>query len=246
MKGCSPGCSSVCPPWMCAGSSDVGAGGRRCRFGRRVVLDPRDPVLRASHELQLPVGDLHRLAELRFPGRRALGDVHQPRGRREAGQRIVRRRVGRHVGGVDGDLEAAPLELAGRRESNRAAAEHGGATVAVGQRHVGGHRSGAPRQRHAGAAVAVVVDDGLGVEPGVAEDEPRRPVRAQADGVADDAVVADANQRQLHHRAARRTGGRTRRAGRAGAQPQPGQSQPAVGQQPASVHGAPTWSAPGR
>jgi hypothetical protein len=147
----------------------------------------------------------------------------------------------RNVGGVDRHREAAPLELAGRRHPDDAGAQHRRPPLGVRQRHVGGHRRRAPRQRHARAAVAVVVDDGLGVELAGLEDEARRPVRTQAHGLADDALGGDPHQRQRHHRPARHGRRRDdpRRPRRAGIQSETGEREPAVGQQPASVHGEP-------
>jgi hypothetical protein len=56
------------------------------------------------------------------------------------------------------------------------------------QRHVGGHRTGAPGERHTRAAMAVVVNDGLCVELVGSQDEAGITMRAEADGGPNDAI----------------------------------------------------------
>ncbi len=171
---------------------------------RRVVHDPADAVLRTREQLQTAIRDQHRLAKLRVPFRRAIGLVHETRRRREAGQRHVRRGIRWNGGGVNRDVEAAPLELARGGEADDARSHHRGATLGVRERHVRGHRAGAPRQRHARAAMPEVVNQCFRAEPVRFEDEAGWAMRAEADGRANHAIPRRIHHRQSDHRTPRR------------------------------------------
>ena len=168
-NGCSPGprTSRLRFGRRCAGSrspSNAPAAApaaltRRGVVGGVVTVDPVDAVVPAHHQLQLPVGDLGRAHELRVPGRCAPLVVDECRGRREARERHVRRRIRRHGHRVDRDLESAPLQLARRRQARRSAPDHSDPALARLLRHLGHHDAAAPAERHAGAGMAVVVDE---------------------------------------------------------------------------------------
>ena len=201
-NGCSPGPSMTRRPlqlrrqqsdWDCA----LAIRPRRLVVGRLVLLDPRNAVLR-SRPAAAGADTRSRAAcrHLRVPRGRAQLVVDEARRRRPAGQRHVRRRVGRHGRRIDRDVEAVPLQLARGGEADDARAEHRRFAFGMRQREIGGHRRRAPRQRHARAAVAEVVDERLAIELLGAQHEPGRPMRAQADGGADDAVPRYVDDRQ--------------------------------------------------
>src|SRR5262245_17913673 len=66
------------------------------------------------------------------------------------------------------------------------------------QRQIRGHGASAPGERHARAAVAVVVNQPLVIEAVGAEDEAGVAMRAQADRRSDDAVPRGDDRRQIH------------------------------------------------
>ncbi len=162
-----------------------------------VRVDPRDAVAAPNHQLQLLVGNLGGTAKLRVPPGCPQIGVDQPRGRREAGQRLVRGGVRRHALGVDRDFEATPLKLSCGGQPNRAAADHRRSAIRVLERHLGDQRPGAPTKRVAGAAVAIVVDHRLGVEPFGSKIEAGGAVRSQPDGGPDDPVPRGLDERQV-------------------------------------------------
>jgi hypothetical protein len=95
----------------------------------------------SDHQLQLAIRELRDAQELRVPRRRALLLVDQRRGRREAGERHVGRRVRRHRHRVDRHVEAAALQLAGGAQAGRAAANHRGTAPLGLQRELGRHHA---------------------------------------------------------------------------------------------------------
>ena len=166
----------------------------------RVAVHPCDPVLRTDQELELLVRDLHGTPELSVPGRRALTGLYESGRRCEAGERHVRSGIGRDGHGIDGDIEATPLKLSRCGQSHDAAADHGGPAVLLLRSHFSGHEPRSPGERHPGAPVAVVVDNGFAVEPLGSKYETRGPVWTQAHGRPNDAVPRDTNRRE-HERA---------------------------------------------
>ena len=138
------------------------------------VLDPADAVLRPCEILEQTVGQARGARELVVERRRRAPPIeHGIRRPLRAGD--VRRRVRRHVFGVDRDRDAAALEQTRRGEPDRAAAHDRGAiartapAVELGDRE----RRRAPRERHPAAAVAVVVHEQLVAQPLGAQHEPR-------------------------------------------------------------------------
>ena len=149
--------------------------------------------------------------------------VHD-RGRSPLAARDVRRRLGREVLGVDRDLGAALLQEARAGQAHGAAAEDRESLLSRRPRFVDGELGRAPGERDAAAAVAVVVDDGLVADLLRPDDEPRRPVRTEADDRPDDAVLRHVDAREAARRlgpdegagAPARAGGRRPRPGRRG------------------------------
>ncbi len=126
--------------------------------------------------------------------RRAPVLVHD-RGRRPLTPRDVRRGLGRQVLRVDRDFPAALLQEARAGQSHRAAAEDRESFLARRPRFVDGQLRGAPGERDAAAAVAVVVHDRLVADLLRADLEARSPVGAQADDGPDDPVLGDVSRR---------------------------------------------------
>jgi len=87
-----------------------------------------------------------------------------------------------------------------RRESGRSAADDGGAPPFRLQREFGHHHAAPPRERHAGAAMTIVVDHQLVIQALGAEHEPGRAMRAQADRRPDDAIPRHAHRREVARR----------------------------------------------
>ena len=166
----------------------VASAGARLVVAQRIGVEPRHAVSPSHQQLQLPIGNLGGFPELRVPGGSAEVVVNQSRRGRESRERHVRGGVRRHRHGVDGHVEAAPLQLARGSEPGGPAADDGGPAAVVGESHFGGHPSRAPGERHARPAVAVVVDHRGFIEAVGPQQEPRRAVRPQPDGGADDAV----------------------------------------------------------
>ena len=185
--------------------------GARGRVAETVAVDPGDAESPPRQLLELAVGDLRGLAELAVPGRCPEVAVDQPRGGGEARQRHVRGRVRRHRHGVDGHCESAPLQLARGGEAHGAATDDRRPAAVVAEGHLGRHPARAPGERHAGAAVAVVVDHRGVVEPVGAQQEAGGAVRPQPDRGADDTVPFGAHGREPQRRSPRR-GDRPRRA----------------------------------
>ena len=155
--------------------------------------------------------DLLRLLELHIPRRRAAGAIHDvgglPERTGDAGGR-----AGRQLPRVDRHAEAPVLENARRCEADGAAADDGRRSRPSAVPHeIRGQHGRAPGQRHARAAVSVVVDQELVAQALRAHDEPGRPVRAQAHLPPDDPVGRDIDGREMPHRAAARCS-RSRRA----------------------------------
>ena len=171
---------------------------------QRVVVEPRDAEVRPGQQLQLPVRDVGGAAVLRVPLRRPPIGFDEAGLRREPGERHVRRHVGRHGQRVDRDVEAAALELPRAREADRSAADHRRLPRLMLGRELRRHQPGAPRQRHAGAAVPVVVHEQLVVELVRLQHEAGVAMRPQADGRADDAIPRRVDRREIDRRAPRR------------------------------------------
>ena len=206
---------------------------------KAVAVDPGHAEPAPRQLLQFAVRDLGGLAELGVPRGDSEVAVDQSRGGGEPRERHVRRRVRRHRHGVDGHREPAPLQLARGGEAHGPAADDRGPAAVVGEGHLGRHPARAPRERHAGAAVAVVVDHGGVVEPVGAQQEAGGAVRAQPDRGADDPVPPGAHGREPQGRPLRQgrrdplRGGRPRRAtAQAGAH----EAQAAHLQERSSVH----------
>ena len=161
---------------------------RRHVVRQRVVVEPRNAVGRARHEMQLTIGNVGRATVLRVPFRRAPVGVHQSRGGREPGERHVRCDVRRDGHRVDGHVEAAPLQLSRGGQADGAAPDDGRAPFLVRGGKFRRHQAGAPRQRHSRAAMTVVVNQQAIVELVCLEHEPGITMRAQPHGRANDAV----------------------------------------------------------
>src|SRR4051794_8752373 len=97
-------------------------------------------------------------------------------------------------------METALLQYARRREPHDATPDHG--AVAAGAFHplVDRKLRGAPRERDAGAAVAVIVDDDFLPELLRAHYEPGRAEGAKSDDGADDSVGRDVDARKSERR----------------------------------------------
>ena len=177
---------------------------RRQLVDQRIVVEPRHAVMRAGEQLQLAIGDVGGAPVLRVPFRRPPIVFDQARRRREAGERHVRRHVGRDRHRVDRDVEAAPLELPRAREPDRSAADDRRLPRLMLGRELRRHQPGAPGERHAGAAVPVVVHEQLVVQLVRLEDEAGIAMRPQADGRPDDPVPGRVHRREVDRRPLRR------------------------------------------
>src|SRR6267378_5143759 len=90
---------------------------------QRVVVEPRHAEMRPGEELELAIRDVRGAAVLRIPLRRAPIVFNEARRRRKAGERHVRGDVRRHRQRIDGDVEAAALQLTRAGEPDRTAAD---------------------------------------------------------------------------------------------------------------------------
>ena len=116
------------------------------------------------------------------------------------GAGAIRRRVGRDFASVDRYVEAGVLEHARRRKADDAAADNGGPTLFRLECQVAGEQRGAPRERHARAAVTIVVDDGFVVAAFCAEHEAGGAVRTQSDRRARHAIERHLYRHERAHR----------------------------------------------
>src|SRR5262249_10964865 len=176
------------------------------------ALPPEEPVLARRLVLAEVIG--HPADAPARPDERLVAKVGEARGGDElvlerAGERApvrdeereplragdVRGGLGRKRRGVDGDGGAALEEEARRGQPDGAAAEDGDATRARFEDDPGGEVGGPPREGHAAAPVAVVVDEELVAELVGADDEARRAEGPKADDGADLAAGIDAHRR---------------------------------------------------
>jgi len=173
---------------------------RTQRVHQRVIVEPGDTEVRPGEQLQLPVRDVRGAAVLRVPFRRPLVREHEAGLGGEPGQRHVRRHVGRNGQRVDRDLEPAALELPGAREADRPATDDGRLPRGMLRGELRRHQAGAPRQRHARAAVPVVVHEQLVAELLRLQDKASVAMRPQADGRADHAIPRRLDRRESDRR----------------------------------------------
>jgi hypothetical protein len=189
------------------GQQDVRPRGGALVVRRRIAVGPGDAVARSAEELELAISEHDGAAELLVPLGGSGAKVHEPGSRGEDRPRHVRRRVGRHRLRVDGDVEAAALELSRRRQTGGAASQDGRATGEVIERHLRRHLPRAPGERHARAAMAVVVNDRLVVELVRPQHETRRPLGPESDGRADHPIPGHVRGNEMHGRTSRGAGG---------------------------------------
>ena len=89
---------------------------------------------------------------------------------------------------MDGDVEAAPLELTRGGETDGAGSDDGGLPGGVRLGQLGHEEARPPRERDARAAVSVVVDHGLVVQPLGGHAEARWTEGSQPHGGPDDTI----------------------------------------------------------
>ena len=206
-NGCSPGPSTSCPtvsPVIRLGRS---GGPGSADAARRPASSCRATTRRNAVRRAVAAGGTRcrrRGGTARPTPASACSATTRPDSGVKPGERHVRRDVGRHRQRVDRDVEAASLELPRAGQPDRSAADHRRLPRLVLGGELRRHQARAPRQRHPGAAVPVVVHQQLVVELVGLEHEAGVAMRAQPDRGADDAVPRGLDRRETDGRALRR------------------------------------------
>src|SRR5215831_2696812 len=129
-----------------------------------ITGNPGHAVIRTSEKLKLPVCNLDSSPELGIPFRSAAIVFDQAGSWSEPGKRHVGCRIRGNGHRVDRDVETTALQLSRGCQANHAASDDCGAALFQLERHLGCDVSRAPRKRHPGSAVAIVVDEHLRIE----------------------------------------------------------------------------------
>ena len=169
-----------------------------------VRRQPRHAAPGSGPPLHLLVGCADGPVELGVEGRGPFRGRHEVGERREAGVGHVRGRVGREGPRVDRHVEPAALELPGGGEADGARSDDGGLPRRMRFGQFGHEQSRPPRKGDSRAAVAVVVDNGLLVQPLRGHAESGGPEGPETHGGPDDAVRRDAKEGEAPGGGARR------------------------------------------
>ena len=134
---------------------------------------------RSIHRVEPAPALRHRRFILRAPFGRDLGFAIVA-GRPPLAAGEIRGRVGRHLGGVDGDWETRLLHQPRGGQAHHPRADHRDRSFVPGEAKADRQPRGPPAERDARAAVPIIVDQRLLAERLAAHDEPRGAIRAEA------------------------------------------------------------------